>query len=185
MSVLNLKKKEPFLSPATVINTFDLKEGDVVIDFGSGSGYWALPMARIVGSKGLVIAIDNYEENLRVLKNRATKEGINSIRYFKAPYSSKNIPITEKADLILISNILSLVDTDKDLVSSVRSNSVFGTKLVVIDWNKESKIGPKSELRINVEEVITMAEKVGFVFKKLLPTGSDHIGIYFEFEGKK
>jgi ubiquinone/menaquinone biosynthesis C-methylase UbiE len=184
MTVIHPRKKEAFLSPIKVIEQMGLLEGNVVIDFGCGSGYWALPMAKIVGTKGLVIAIDTYEENLRVLKSKAQKEGVNNIRYFKAPYSSKNIPVTEKADLILISNILSLVETDSSLVSSVKANAMFGTKLVIIDWNAESTIGPKKELRINTEEVISMAEKVGFVFKKLLPCGSDHIGIYFEFEGK-
>jgi predicted methyltransferase len=184
MTVIHPRKKEAFLSPAKVIEAFGLLQGNVVIDFGCGSGYWALPMAKIVGTKGLVIAIDTLEENLKVLKSRATKEGLNNIRYFKAPYSSKSIPVPEKADLILISNILSLVDTDISLVSSVKANAMFGTKLVIIDWNSDSKIGPKKEQRINVEGVITMAEKVGFVFKKLLPCGSDHIGIYFEYEGR-
>lgn len=184
MSVIVPKKKQSFLSPSTVVEELDIKEGNVVIDFGSGSGYWAMPIAKKVGPKGLVIAIDPYEENLRVLKSKAVREGLNNLRYFKAPYSSKRIPVPEKADLIVISNILSLVDTDIELVASTKANAMLGTKLIIVDWSKESQIGPKKELRINEEEVITVAEKTGFVFKKLLATGSDHIGLYFEYEGR-
>lgn len=182
-----IKKREDggFLSPQDVIKRFNLREGDLVIDFGCGSGYWATVMAKIVGAGGLILAIDPYEENLRILKDKATKAGLGNIKYFKAPYSSKNIPVPEKADLILISNVLSLIETDKELISSAKANAKKGTKLVVIDWKKESKMGPKSGSGANIEDIILNAEKNGFRFKKLLPCGAHHFGLYFEFEGTK
>lgn len=178
---LKTEDKTGFLSPTNVVGHFNLKPGDIVIDFGSGSGFWAIPIAKIVGAKGLVLALDPYEENLRVLKDKAAREGLGNIRYFKAPYSSKNIPVPEKADLILISNILSLIETDKYLLSSTKKNAKKGTKMVIIDWNKESRVGPKAGKRIDVEEIILEAERAGFEFKKLLPSGAHHHGLYFEY----
>lgn len=178
------KNEMGFLTPSKVINIIGLEPGNIVIDFGCGSGFWALPMAKIVGQKGLILAVDPYEENLRVLKDNAAREGVSNIRYFRAPYSSPNIPLTERADLILISNILSLVSTDKDLVASLKKNARLGTKLVIIDWNKDSSIGPKEKDRINVEDLMLVAEKGGFQFKKLLPCGEHHTGMFFVYIGK-
>jgi ubiquinone/menaquinone biosynthesis C-methylase UbiE len=184
VQTVNDNPRSGFLTPVKVISEMGLREGDVVIDFGSGSGFWSIPMAKIVGSKGLILAIDPYEENLRVLKDKAGKENLINIRYFKAPYSSKMIPVSEKADLILISNILSLIKTDKELLLSVKKNSKPGTKLVVIDWDKKSMLGPKDSEKIDIEEVILEVKKSGFEFKKLLPTGAHHDGLYFERGGK-
>lgn len=178
-----MKKKEGFLSPQKVISAVELEQGEVVIDFGSGSGYWAIPMAKIVGAKGLVFAIDAKEENLRIVKDKANSKGLNNIRYFKAPYSSKTIPIPEKADFILISNILSETKRECSLVSSAKKNAKKGTRLVIIDWNAESRVGPAKEHRVDIEEVLLTAQKAGFEFKRLLPAGDHHFGLYFVFNG--
>jgi ubiquinone/menaquinone biosynthesis C-methylase UbiE len=44
----------------------------VVVDIGSGMGYFTIPMKEIVGSSGTVIAVDLQPETLAGLKRRAT-----------------------------------------------------------------------------------------------------------------
>lgn len=181
----HLKPKHKFLSPAEVIGSLDVKPEEIIIDFGSGSGFWTIPLAKKVGAKGLVIAIDNAAENLEIIKSKADRLGLSNTKYLKAPYSSSSIPAKEKADLILISNILSLVDSDSKLISSTKNNAKVGTKLVVIDWNNSSELGPKNKSRVNQEDVIIAANKAGFSFKKLIDAGTHHFGLYFIYEGNK
>lgn len=180
-----IRDKHDFLKPDLAISDIAISIDDVVIDFGCGSGFWTIPIAKIVGPKGLVLAIDPRESKLTFVRSKADKLGLSNIRYIKAPLSSITMPVTEIADCIIISNILSKIDNDLSLVFSCRKNSKPGTKLVIIDWNEKSKLGPKSNKRVDVEIVMKEAERSGFEFKKLLNAGSDHFGLYFEYKGGK
>ena len=157
----HLKPKSKFLSPDEVIESLDINPEEVIIDFGSGPGFWTIPMAQKVGIKGLVVAIDQYEENLKIIKSKADRLGLDNIKYVHAPYGSDRIPTNEKADLILISNILSLVDTDNELINSAKNNAKNDSKLVIIDWDEKTPMISEKE-QVKKEEVITAAERIGF-----------------------
>jgi ubiquinone/menaquinone biosynthesis C-methylase UbiE len=43
--------------PVAILGPF-LKEGDTAVDVGSGPGFFSVPMARMVGERGLVVAVD-------------------------------------------------------------------------------------------------------------------------------
>jgi ubiquinone/menaquinone biosynthesis C-methylase UbiE len=53
-------------------------ERDTVLDFGCGPGYFSLPMARIVGEGGTVIAVDVQEGMLDLLKMSAEQLDLTS-----------------------------------------------------------------------------------------------------------
>jgi ubiquinone/menaquinone biosynthesis C-methylase UbiE len=48
-------------------------EGNMVLDIGPGMGYFSIPLARMVGEKGKVIAADIQPEMLKALQKRAKK----------------------------------------------------------------------------------------------------------------
>ncbi|NYT05716.1 MAG: methyltransferase domain-containing protein [Methanomicrobiales archaeon] len=71
-------------SPSRLLGPF-IRPGDTVLDIGAGSGFFTRPMARMVGEKGLVIAVDLQEEMLAMLRERAKNEGVISrIRVHRA-----------------------------------------------------------------------------------------------------
>lgn len=53
-----------------------VKLGDTVMDIGCGFGYFSLAMAKMVGEKGRVIAVDIQRNSLDILRQRARKVGI-------------------------------------------------------------------------------------------------------------
>ena len=53
-----------------------IEKGQTVVDLGCGPGYFTLPMARLVGEKGLVIAVDLQQEMLDRLRQRAEHAGL-------------------------------------------------------------------------------------------------------------
>src|SRR5262245_15298003 len=56
--------------PADIIQSLNLKDGSVVVDLGSGAGYFALKLSDAVGSKGRVIAVDLRKLSLLFLRIR-------------------------------------------------------------------------------------------------------------------
>src|SRR4030043_901954 len=48
-------------------------EGNTILDIGPGMGYFSIPLARMVGEKGKVIAADIQPEMLQALRRRASR----------------------------------------------------------------------------------------------------------------
>jgi ubiquinone/menaquinone biosynthesis C-methylase UbiE len=53
-----------------------IKEGMTVMDIGSAMGFFTLPLARLAGDQGRVIAVDLQEKMISSLKHRARKAGL-------------------------------------------------------------------------------------------------------------
>jgi SAM-dependent methyltransferase len=61
------RERDTWQRPDEIIRALDLHAGDVVVDFGAGSGYFALRLAPVVGPTGRVVAIDLRRESLAFL----------------------------------------------------------------------------------------------------------------------
>ena len=59
-----------------------IKEGDVVLDLGSGAGMDAILAAKKVGGKGKVIGVDMTEEMIDKARENAKKQGIKKRRVY-------------------------------------------------------------------------------------------------------
>lgn len=62
-------------SPKRIVGCY-ISHGDTVLDIGCGPGFFARPMAVMVGEEGRVIAADVQEEMLAMLAERAGREGL-------------------------------------------------------------------------------------------------------------
>lgn len=179
------KKKPKFMSPKEVIEAFSLSKGQTVIDYGSGAGFWAIPLAKKVGPTGTVFAVDDQAERLAVLSSLSKISKVANIKIINNERLGNPVQFNQKVDLILVSNVLSEVTTDGNLLTSLANNAEVGTKLVVIDWNQESIIGPLCSERVVEDQVILLAAKAGFKFKSQLETGTFHFGLMFEYTGEE
>ena len=64
-----------FHKPEELLPNF-VKPGMTVLEPGPGMGFFTLPMARLVGEKGRVIAVDIQPNMLESLRRRAIKAGV-------------------------------------------------------------------------------------------------------------
>jgi predicted methyltransferase len=51
-------QRDQWQRPADVIRALETQDGSTVVDLGSGSGYFALKLSDLVGTRGEVIAVD-------------------------------------------------------------------------------------------------------------------------------
>lgn len=177
---MNKVIQKRFLSPKDVIADLNIQKGEAVIDFGSGSGFWAVEIAKKIGKEGVVYAIDPREENLTVLSNRLKQARLSNVQLYKAPYVSQNMPIKEKADLVIFANVLSFNPNWKSLLTTVKKNTNPGARLLIIDWENEKMMGSFKRNDSWKEEIILAAKEAGFLFSRLIEAGEFHFGLYFE-----
>ncbi|MCK4579802.1 MAG: class I SAM-dependent methyltransferase, partial [Dehalococcoidia bacterium] len=62
-----------------VLERAGLEEGQVVLDFGCGSGNYSIPAAKIVKHTGKVYAVDSDSSRLKELAGRVESEGLGNI----------------------------------------------------------------------------------------------------------
>lgn len=53
-----------------------VQDGDTVVDLGCGPGFFTLPLARMVGPQGRVVAVDLQAEMLELLRERVGRAGV-------------------------------------------------------------------------------------------------------------
>ena len=85
-----------------------IKAGQVVLDFGCGSGTYTVtvPAARIVGDKGKVYALDKDSKVLNKLMQRAQSVGINNIERMDA-HGEPEIGLADgSVDVVLLFDVL-------------------------------------------------------------------------------
>jgi len=56
-----------------------VKEGQTILDYGCGTGFFVIPAARIVGMRGKVYALDCFPHQLKIVEDRARKAGLTNI----------------------------------------------------------------------------------------------------------
>ncbi len=95
-----------------------MKEGDIVVDLGSGAGNDAFVARKIVGASGKVIGIDFTPEMIQKARKNAEKLGFNNIEFRQGDI--EDIPITSsKADVVVSNCVLNLVPNKHKVFSEI------------------------------------------------------------------
>src|SRR3990172_5429011 len=183
MKIQNVAKifyKAPkFLNPEKVIESLGLKEGDVVVDYGAGVGFWTIPLAKKVGKNGKVYALSSNLAFISLIKKKTEFSGLNNIISKEIQLDEGEINMKEKADLVLISNVLHVSKNPDLMIKNAGSFIKENGQVLIIDFMKlRSIFGPPLRYRLSEEEVIAKAEAAGLHFKCLVDAGWYHYGLF-------
>ena len=88
-----------------------IKEGDVVLDLGSGAGIDAILAAKKVGKMGKVIGVDMTEEMVEKAKENAKAQGIKNAEFILGEI--ENLPIEDNFVDTIITNCVINLSPDK------------------------------------------------------------------------
>jgi SAM-dependent methyltransferase len=91
-----------------------LKEGETVVDLGSGAGFDAFLAARAVGKSGRVIGVDMTPEMLDKARGNARKGDYGNVEFRLGEI--ENLPVANRTADIIISNCVINLSPDKERV---------------------------------------------------------------------
>lgn len=95
-----------------------MKEGDTVVDLGSGAGNDAFIARKVVGENGKVIGIDFTPAMIQKARANAEKLGFNNIEFRQGDI--EDIPLTSnKADVVVSNCVLNLVPNKHKVFSEI------------------------------------------------------------------
>ena len=96
-----------------------LKEGEVVLDLGSGAGFDCFLAANRVGSTGKVIGVDMTPEMIEKARDNAKRNGIENVEF--RPGEIESLPVEDDSVDVVISNcVLNLVPDKERAFSEIK-----------------------------------------------------------------
>lgn len=172
-----------FLHPERTIGYFDVKNGMTVADFGAGSGFFTMAMARIVGESGKVYAIDIQKPSLDLIKSKAHIENLLNIETVWADLElpqGSHLP-AQSVDLVVVSNILFQVENKLEVFREAHRVLKAQGRIAVIEWDETPfPGGPPVEMRIAKREAQSLLGQAGFILDREFETGSHHYGLLYK-----
>lgn len=109
-----------------------LKEGETVVDLGSGAGIDAFLASKRVGAKGNVIGIDMTEEMLKKAQENAKKGGFKNVKFKLGDI--ENIPLeNDIADCIISNCVINLAADKQKVFNEAHRILKSGGRLMVSD----------------------------------------------------
>ncbi len=137
-----------------------------VLDVACGVGRYSIEISKLLNGKGLVHAVDLWDEGIENLRNTIREKGISNINPIKADITS-HIPLeNESIDFCLMATILhelSPEEQDSTLKEIVRVLKIDGV-LAVLEFKKTDKgPGPPISMRISEQEAEDKIKKYGFL----------------------
>ena len=92
----------------------ELREGETVLDLGSGGGIDVLLSARRVGPTGKAYGLDMTDEMLALARENQDKAGAKNVEFLKGEI--EEIPLPDNSVDVIISNCVINLSADKDRV---------------------------------------------------------------------
>lgn len=153
-SRLESEERKKILPAERILQEMDIQQGETLIDFGCGIGYFSIPALDLVGDDGTVIAVDVSQEMIQELVKRAGHR-----KNLKIVHANSLIGLT--ADHILLSMVLHEINNPKEFLQTCFTALKPYGRVIVIDWQKKETglMGPAVEERLTKEEVIQLTQR--------------------------
>jgi ubiquinone/menaquinone biosynthesis C-methylase UbiE len=166
-----------FVKPEELLKQFSISHDMLVADLGAGSGFYTIPAGKLA-SHGKVYAIEIQKDFITTLKNKANHEGVHNIECLWGDVESVGGTKLKDdlLDRVIASNILFQVDHKYKFIDECLRILKKGGKLLLVEWDSESPLGPKFEQVITKNKALSMFEEKGFVLEKEVNAGEHHYG---------
>jgi ubiquinone/menaquinone biosynthesis C-methylase UbiE len=177
--LLMSEERREWQDPEAILGRVGVAEGMTVADLGCGPGFFTLPIASIVGARGLVYAVDSHPTMLRHLRRSIEGAGMSrrKIEVVEADVSRTGIP-GGSVDVAFFANVMHDIDNKRPFLEEVRRICRSGAAVVDVDWVKvPTELGPPLEIRLSAEEARKILSENGFRVVRSIEGGPYHYGL--------
>lgn len=133
---LDRPEREQEEKPALLMDALKLKPGMVVADVGAGSGYFTFRMAKRVGPKGQVLAVDIQPEMLDIIRKRTKEKGLSNVKPVLGEITDPKLP-ANSVDLILLVDVYHEFSHPWEMTQAMVRSLKPGGRLVLVEYRME------------------------------------------------
>lgn len=118
-------------NPEHIVKPF-VKNGDTVVDLGCGSGFFTIPMARMVGENGRVFAVDLQKKMLQKVERKAVYAQVEDRIVFHQ-CSAGRIGLGAQADFVLAFYMVHEIPDPGAFFREIKGFLAEGGKLLIVE----------------------------------------------------
>jgi cyclopropane fatty-acyl-phospholipid synthase-like methyltransferase len=142
--------RDAWQKPDDVIRALRLPPDASVADLGSGTGYFAVRLARAL-PQGRVYGADLEPDMVRHLNARAAREKLGNLSSHVAAANDPKIPA--RVDLVLVVDTYHHIGQRQRYFSELRKSLRPQGRVAIVDFRLDSPVGPPARHRVAPEEV--------------------------------
>ncbi len=159
-------KRDAYQKPHEVVHALGLKPGEIIADIGAGSGYFTFHLARHVGEKGKVYAVDVSPDMILHVNRRIREFKMNNVVSVLADPDDPLLP-DQSVNRFFICDVWHHVENQTKYLSLMKKMLKPGGEVVMIDFHKkELPVGPPMKMKIAREDLIKQMESNGYRLTK-------------------
>jgi SAM-dependent methyltransferase len=161
----------------------ELREGETVLDLGSGGGIDVILSAKRVGETGIAYGLDMTDEMLALARRNAAEAGVRNVHFLKGHIEA--IPLPAESIDVIISNCVINLSVDKPAVLAEMGRVLAsGGRIGVSDVVAEDRLSAEERAeRGSYTGCIAGALSKGEYETGLRAAGFDEISVTFTHEG--
>jgi ubiquinone/menaquinone biosynthesis C-methylase UbiE len=148
----------------TMLKALQVRPGQTVCDMGCGNGFYTLQLARMVGPRGLVYAVDIQPEMLQMLVRNAAEARLTNIRPVLGTPIDPRLP-AGAIDMVLCVDVYHEFSHPDAMLEKIKGCLSEDGRLVLVEFRGEDPAVPIKPLhKMTKEQVRAELEPAGFEF---------------------
>jgi arsenite methyltransferase len=157
---LNDPSRDAWQKPDEVVETLLIAPGSRVADLGAGGGYFTWHLARAVGARGTVYAVDVNPAALDMIFREMVARGTPNVHLVRARPHDPRLP--DPVDLVFSCNTYRQMSDRIVYFRSLRSSLKPGGRVAILDFHPRGFFPGLFGDRISKEEVRLEMEAAGY-----------------------
>ena len=155
-------ERDAWQKPEEVIRALELAPDAAVADIGSGTGYFAVRLARALPA-GRVVGADVEPGMVRFLNERAAREKLPNLSSHVAAADDARIPAP--VDVAMVVNTYHHIGQRDRYFSRLKKSLKPQGRVAIIDFKRDSPIGPPKRHRIAAKAVTDEMTRAGYALE--------------------
>jgi cyclopropane fatty-acyl-phospholipid synthase-like methyltransferase len=151
--------RDAWQKPDEVIRALALQPDASVADLGSGTGYFAVRLARAL-PQGKIYGADVSADMVKFLNERAAKEKLPNLASHQAGEADARLPAP--VDLVLVVDTYHHIAKRSAYFERLKAQLKPGGRVAIIDFRPDSPAGPPPEHRTAPETIIAEMDRAGY-----------------------
>jgi len=158
---LNDPSRDVWQKPQGVVEKLSIAPGSRVADLGAGGGYFTWHLAKAVGGRGTVYAVDIEENAINMIFKEMVARGTPNVRPVRAEPHDPRLP--EPVDLVFSCDTYHLMHDRVAYFRSLASALRPGGRVAILDFHPRGFVSGLFGHRIEKEEVRREMEDAGYL----------------------
>ncbi len=152
--------RDMWQKPQGVIEKLSITPGSRVADLGAGTGYFTWHLAKAVGARGTVYAVDINRASLDMIFKEMVARGTPNVRPVHAELHNPKLP--EPVDLVFSCDVYHIMNDRVTYFRSLASSLKSGGRVAILDFHPRGFLSGLFGDRIDKEVVRNEMEAAGY-----------------------